>query len=131
MLDSYRLEVLKNEAGYEKLVEALKDSQKQRILHALLGIGDESGELQGAIKKHLIYGKEFDPVNIIEEAGDLLWYLVILLDAVDSSIGHAIEVNNKKLAARYAKGFTAKEALNRDLGNERAVLEQATNGTPN
>ena len=44
-------------------------------MHILMGVMGEGGELIDAYKKHLIYGKELDKVNVLEEAGDLCWFL--------------------------------------------------------
>ena len=33
------------------------------------------------VKKHLIYGKALDEVNVLEEGGDILWYVALALDA--------------------------------------------------
>lgn len=94
-----------------------------RLIHALLGIGSEAGELQDMVKKHLIYKKEFDPINVIEEIGDLFWYCALALDACGYRIGDAMERNIAKLKARYGDKFSAEAALNRDLDKERQVLE--------
>src|SRR3989304_5173811 len=48
------------------------------IDHAVKGLVTESAELTDALKKHLIYGKILDEVNLLEEAGDQLWYLALL-----------------------------------------------------
>lgn len=53
--------------------------------HAKLGIITEVGEIADAYKKHLIYGKPLDVTNIMEEIGDLAWYV-------------ALEFMNEKLA---------------------------------
>src|SRR5437764_1204166 len=49
------------------------------LLHAILGISGEAGELVDAFKKELIYGKTLDIENLKEEAGDILWYMALLL----------------------------------------------------
>lgn len=50
----------------------------QRINHALLGIIGELGELTDAHKKHAIYEKPLDRGNVIEELGDIRFYLQML-----------------------------------------------------
>lgn len=65
------------------------DGRNSRVLHALMGLVTESGELIDAIKRHYFYVKEdktrksLDVVNLREECGDLMWYLAILCDHYD------------------------------------------------
>jgi len=92
------------------------------ILHAVLGLGTEAGEIQDAVKRTLFYGAKLDEVNLKEEAGDLMWYLAILLNKLGISFEDVMETNVKKLKLRYPEKFTHEKALNRDLQGEREVL---------
>jgi NTP pyrophosphatase (non-canonical NTP hydrolase) len=51
-----------------------------QVQHGLIGMITELGELADAFKKHLVKGKEIDNVNIMEEVGDFVWYMVLYLD---------------------------------------------------
>lgn len=97
--------------------------EQSRLVHALFGMSSESGEIADALKKFFIYGKPLDNTNVIEECGDLLWYISLALDAVGATMEEAMEKNIAKLKARYGDKFTQEKALNRDLGAERAALE--------
>jgi NTP pyrophosphatase (non-canonical NTP hydrolase) len=79
---------------------------------AALGLG-EAGELQGVIKKELHHGHQPDRENILNEAGDVLFYLDWLLDIYDFSMEQAMHHNIDKLNRRYKKGFTVEESVNR------------------
>jgi hypothetical protein len=57
----------------------------RQMEHAQIGMLTELGELGDLIKKEFAYGKEFDRVNLMEECGDFLWYLVLY--AHESGIG--------------------------------------------
>ncbi len=94
-----------------------------KLLHAFLGLASETGELADALKKHIIYGKTLDEINLLEEAGDLEWYAALLLTAVKRTMEECMEKNIAKLKARYGDKFTAHAALNRDLDAERRALE--------
>lgn len=59
----------------------------------------------------------------MEECGDLLWYMAIMLDAIGVSFEHVMEANDRKLELRYRDKFTNDAANNRDLDAERKVLE--------
>ena len=94
-----------------------------RLLHGMIGVVTEIGEAMDAVKKHLIYGKPLDLVNIMEEAGDKQWYIALILDAAGYLESDAMTRNIAKLKARFGDKFTEEAALNRDLGKERATLE--------
>ena len=95
-----------------------------RLLHGAIGICTEAGELQDALKKHLIYGKPLDAVNLMEECGDVLWYVALTLDAAGYSMEEAMERNIAKLRRRFPDQFSQEAALVRDLDAERAALEK-------
>jgi len=99
------------------------DYKMIRILHAAMGFTTESGEIVDQIKKHLFYGKPLDEVNLVEECGDLLWYMAIMLDVLGLSFEQVMETNSKKLTLRYGETFSSEAANNRDLDAERKVLE--------
>lgn len=110
----------------DKYTEAIKRVSVLKtfmILHALMGVTTECGELMDQLKKHLIYGKPLDDVNIFEEDGDLRWYLALLEFACGYTADAAQEANINKLKARYPEKFNEIEALNRDLEKERKILE--------
>ena len=92
------------------------------LVHAQLGICTESGEFADALKKYLIYGKKIDRANLIEELGDLTWYIALAINAIGSTWGEVFEVNIKKLAARYPEKFTEYHAINRDIEKERNII---------
>ena len=85
--------------------------QLMRLLHGALGACTETGELQDALKKHIMYGKPLDITNVIEEAGDAIWYLAIIADACGTTLGDVMEKNIAKLKARYGDKFSAHAAL--------------------
>jgi NTP pyrophosphatase (non-canonical NTP hydrolase) len=93
------------------------------LIHALLGLVSEVGEIADALKKHLIYGKPLDLVNLVEEFGDVEWYQALGLQAIGSDHETAWARNIAKLEKRYGGVFSAEKALNRDLPAERAALE--------
>lgn len=94
-----------------------------RLLHSVLGINSESGELANQLKRHIFYGKELDTVNLKEELGDLLWYVSIAMKVLGITYAEVMDLNIKKLKARYPDKFSQDKALNRDLDKERKVLE--------
>lgn len=74
----------------ESVVEPI-EGLESRMLHGLIGLCTESGELLDAMKKHLYYGKELDTVNMLEEIGDLCWYLAIICDVMGIDFAEQVE----------------------------------------
>jgi NTP pyrophosphatase (non-canonical NTP hydrolase) len=97
-------------------------------LHMVIGVATEAGELLDVYKKNLAYRKPMDRVNIGEEIGDCLWYLINLCDMLKIDPETVMELNVAKLRERYPEKFTAEKAINRDLDAERKTLEGETNG---
>lgn len=95
-----------------------------RLLHAAMGFATEAGEFVDALKKHVFYGKPLDKTNLIEELGDLFWYLGVATDVLGISFEEVMQINHNKLFARYSKGFSSEEANTRDLARERKILEE-------
>lgn len=112
---------------YRKEVELFRAPLKTQgldIIHMLMGIHTELGELMDIYKKKLAYNKEIDTTNVLEEAGDLLFYTGGLLNVLKLETSTVLERNIEKLSARYpGKVFSAEKALNRDLDTERKILE--------
>ena len=94
-----------------------------RYLHAQAGIASESGEICDAIKAHVFYGKPIDRTHIMEEMGDLFWYLAILCRMLNLEFEKIMRANIDKLRATYGDAFSNERAINRDLTTERQVLD--------
>ena len=101
-------------------------SFEDTLMHAGLLITSEAGEIADAIKKHLIYGKDLDKANLLEEIGDACWGLNLLLDALGFSWKEALEANIAKLEKRYPNNSYSKDnAINRDKKAEAKVFAEA------
>jgi NTP pyrophosphatase (non-canonical NTP hydrolase) len=97
-----------------------------RILHSIIGLGGEVGELCTEFQRHTFYGKDVDLINLKEEYGDILWYVAEGLNALGISMEDVMKANIAKLKVRYPTKFTEDKAANRDLSAERAALELPT-----
>ena len=109
---------------YDGVLNRLNSREVLELLHSNMGLVTEVGELMDALKKWAIYGREMDRANVVEEVGDILWYISLALKAVDSDFEDAMERNINKLTVRYPNKFTEEKALNRNLEEERKVLEK-------
>lgn len=100
-----------------------------RNLHAVLGLATEVGELVEAVVREMEGGGAVDAVNLMEECGDLMWYMAVLADNNGFTLEHALERNVEKLRKRYGgAGFSGEAANYRDTAAERAVLEDGKKG---
>jgi len=114
----------------KRFVESLEtaDFTYVNMLHGILGLATETGELVDAFAQPLSEGKTFDLVNISEEVGDCQWYEARILESVGKNFEDVQLANIKKLqdkaAGRYKSGsFTETAAIVRDTTAERANLE--------
>lgn len=79
-------------------------SDIDNLAHAAMGISGEAGELLDAIKKHWAYGKPLDKENVIEELGDLEFYMQALRICIGVPRSHIVSKNVEKLSKRYHTG---------------------------
>lgn len=94
------------------------------LMHASIGMVTEAGEFLDALKKVLFYGKPLDKVNLIEELGDMMWYVAVACVELGVSLEDVMQINIDKLKARFPERFTTVAANNRNLDKERDVLEK-------
>ena len=86
------------------IVSSLMPDQAH-VFHMAVGVAGESGELLDAIKKHTIYNKTLDRENVVEELGDLEFYMEGLRQGLDITRAETLETNKMKLLGkRYASG---------------------------
>ena len=84
----------------EEIADSLSPSDCH-LIHMVFGISGEAGELLDAIKKKVIYQKEIDLENVIEELGDLEFYMEGLRQELNITREECLEHNIKKLSIRY------------------------------
>jgi NTP pyrophosphatase (non-canonical NTP hydrolase) len=80
------------------------------LLHMSIGVSGEAGELLDAVKKHVIYQKPIDRENVVEELGDLKFYIQGIQNNLGISDEEVEAHNRKKLSARYDKLTYSNEA---------------------
>lgn len=92
-----------------------------RLFHSIVGVTTESVELLKAIDLYLKH--PIDNVNIMEEFGDMMWYMAIGVDQLGVSWEQVMDRVIAKLKARYPDKYSDEYANNRDLDTERKILE--------
>jgi NTP pyrophosphatase (non-canonical NTP hydrolase) len=83
------------------------------VLHMSIGVSGEAGELLDAIKKWAIYQKPLDLENVVEELGDIEFYLQGIRQAFCIDREYVLQQNIEKLRKRYGKTYTNAAAIAR------------------
>ena len=78
-----------------------------------MGLAGEIGEVIDIMKKHIYQGKELDITDVIEEVGDVLWYIANFCNINNITMDECMKSNMKKLKKRFPNGFTVKDANER------------------
>ncbi len=88
--------------------------EKDRIIiNAVMGLSAESGEATDLVKKHLFQGHGLDKDEMIEELGDIAWYLAEAATALDIELDEVFKANIEKLKKRFPQGFDPDRSMNR------------------
>ena len=101
---------------YDQMVLQLfkAGTAQEMLVHAAMGVAGEAGELVDAIKKSWIYGKPLDRENVIEELGDLRFYIQAMQNVLGISESDVLQHNANKLSKRYrGLRYTDKAAIDR------------------
>jgi len=77
--------------------------------HMAKGISGEAGEILDAIKKHTVYQKPLDIINIREELGDLEFFMEGLRQILGINRDEILAENVAKLSKRFHKGAYSNE----------------------
>ena len=97
------------------------DADVPRLLTAALGLTGESGEFTEIVKKIILQGKPYNNENVYHmkrELGDICWYIAQACMALDTTFDEIIEMNVRKLEARYPGGeFDVHKSENRKDGD--------------
>ena len=106
--------------------QAIIDSltpERADALHMAVGIAGEAGELLDAIKKYVVYNKPLDRDNVVEELGDLEFYMERLRQILGITREETMAATIDKLGKRYANGYSDQAAQARADKNEDVVID--------
>jgi NTP pyrophosphatase (non-canonical NTP hydrolase) len=92
---------------------------KADMWHMASCIPGEAGELFDAVKKHVLYGKDLDRENVVEELGDLEFYMEGLRQRIGITRDETLAANIAKLSKRY-EGLSYSDAAARDRADKTA-----------
>ena len=93
----------------------------ERLLTGAVGLSAEAGELMEIVKKLIFQGKPVNEETIFHmkrELGDVMWYVMQVLMALNVELNEVVEMNVEKLAKRYPGGeFDPYYSENRQEGD--------------
>lgn len=78
------------------------NTQEAALVASVLGAAGELGEVIEPIKKAVYHGRTLDVQHVLDEIGDVLWYLHSLIDLLGGSLDGVLAANRAKLDIRAA-----------------------------
>ena len=90
----------------------------EKLNNGCLGLAGEAGEVIDIFKKYRYQKHPLDVKGMVEELGDVLWYIAAIATAVGVPMGEIAARNIEKLNKRYPEGFDAERSVNRDGGSQ-------------
>ena len=88
-------------------------TQQEGLALCALGICGEGGEFADEVKKHLFHTHPLHWDKLVEELGDVLWYVSRACSALGTTLEMVALGNVAKLKQRYPEGFSSDQSINR------------------
>ena len=87
----------------------------EKIMHLTwsLALAGEVGELANRTKKVFLHGHPYDQEKVVEELGDILWYIAVYSHDIGVDLQEIAQKNVTKLEKRYPNGFSSEASQNR------------------
>lgn len=105
--DDYHTQAMRTEGNH-------KQTRNEKLTNAALGLAGEAGEIADHLKKAFFHEHGLDHDHLIDELGDVLWYIVQACDALDVPLSQVMQRNIDKLRKRYPTGFSSEASINRN-----------------
>ena len=87
-----------------------------KLVNGALGLAGESGEVCDHVKKFLYQGHELNYDHVIEELGDVAYYVCLAAMGCGVTFDEVLLRNVEKLERRYPNGFEVERSLHREEG---------------
>lgn len=95
-----------------------------RLFHSVIGVATEAVEMVEQLHTSIENDSALDVVNLLEEGFDINWYFATMHDELNASMENTLNRGIEKLQKRYPEKFTNERANNRDLEQERTILNK-------
>ena len=101
---------------YQRMARRTAGTKRKsdKMEEALFGLAGEVGELCDHYKKYMHQGHDIDYDHMAEEAGDVMWYLAEIADALGLTLEDISRLNIDKLRKRYPDGFDPERSMHRE-----------------
>lgn len=84
-----------------------------KVRNGCYGMNGEAGECIDILKKTEFQGHNFDPAKLLDELGDVLWYVAQTTTGLGVTLEAVAQHNIDKLKARYPDGFDSERSVHR------------------
>lgn len=100
---------------YQELSKrTMKDgTMYDKLLNCAMGISGEAGEVTDMTKKWAFQGHYLNDKDVIEELGDVMFYIVNYASTLNIKMEDVLKANVDKLMKRYPHGFSKEDSLKR------------------
>ena len=100
---------------YQKAAERTSGSLTayQKVQNGCYGMNGEAGECIDLLKKHEFQGHPLDTGKLMDELGDVLWYVAQTASGLGITLDAVAQHNIDKLLIRYPEGFDAEKSIHR------------------
>lgn len=88
---------------FDEYQKEVRKGNDVNMMHAIIGLSGEVGEVQEILKKALFCGRVLDVDHLGEELGDVLWYLTRLTTLFNIRLSDIAEKNIDKTRERYPR----------------------------
>lgn len=88
-------------------------TKSAKLENGILGMCGESGECADILKKYFYQGHELDRDKLMDEVGDVLWYVAETAAGLGLTLEKIAEHNISKLMKRYPDGFDPEKSIHR------------------
>lgn len=100
---------------YQNLAQRTSNDQADKVLNGCMGMCGESGECIDILKKTINQGHTLDVDKLVEEIGDVLWYVAETASGLGVTLSEIAHANIAKLQNRYPDGFDPDKSINREV----------------
>ena len=91
---------------------------KYLIENGVMGLNGEAGECIDLVKKWRFQGHPLDARKLMDELGDVLWYVAITASGLSYGLDEIMQHNIDKLRKRYPDGFDVGRSVHREADKE-------------
>ena len=105
---------------YQKLAlrTAGDDDAEYLLENGVMGLNGEAGECIDIVKKWRFQGHPLDARKLMDELGDVLWYVAITASGLSHGLDEIMQHNIDKLRKRYPDGFDVERSVYRQEDKE-------------